>query len=413
MKEKQIRSEYLMIGCSVMIAFACLFFRSEAELSLILDRVIQFVLPIAAIGLFYKAWEIYQDKEQPFYKVILWSLSAMLVALVRPDNISKTVGSFKVFFVALLPLLAVELIIFAISKSWTKSVKNQGNKEKSRKYRFALWSAYFVLFVGFTVFLGVMWKNDYWQWYHLCFARPVLFVGFPMICIGVKRWLSSFDLETPMLHLVVYTFAFVAFVLLIMWADHGIGTIYMREEQMNVDRSVYYLVLANIIGLSGWSRAKFGKNVGIKKVLFALCLNIGIFGLSPLIKVISLMSKYLSETQLRSHEARYYNSMVFISETYGIWPLVLMTGLAVIVCVALAGWKKGTSKTNNLPIVLAIGFVVRMVLVLLQWHLKVLHVQVPFPFCGTGMMDIAVLLIMILGCCRSKERGGNITTVST
>lgn len=415
MKEKRIRSEYLMLGCSFIIAFTYLFFQSDAEMSLVLNRVLQFALPIAAVGLFYMAWKTYQDKEQSFGKVILWGVLAMLLAMVQVDHISRIVGSTKVFFVALIPLLAVELIVAAIGKSGLKSAKLLENNEKTRRCRFALWSIYFVLYVGFTVFLGVMWKNDYWQIYHLRFVMSVLFAGFPMICIGLKRWLSSLDFETPMLHFAVYAFGFITLVLLVMWADYGIGMLYMKEEQVNIDRTVYYLILANLIGLNRWSRMRFGKNAGMKKAIFTVCLNIGIFALSPLAKQFATMSQCLSEASVSAAEVHHYNSMIFISNEYGIWPLALITGLTVIVCIALVGWKQGTVRAvNQLPKMMAAGFIIRMILVLIQWYLKVPHVQVPFPFCGTGSMDIAFLVITVFGCgIPKKVKSRKITTAST
>ena len=442
MKDKLIRSEYLILGCSLAIAVIYLFCKSDGDMLLGLSLLFRYLMPMVSVGLFYMAWATYKNKKSSFQEVLFWSIAAMLTAMVRLDHLDEMLGCFKVFIFAISPILIVEVINVGIrgvvnnwkllivieticvlgivnfiyivvldmtladefilptvftggAAVWSWLLNRPGNMKEKKKGQFVIWNMYLVLFVALTILLAAIWDNGYWEGYHICFVLSMLLAGFPMICVGLKRWLQSLRFEIPMLHSVMFFVLYVVVVLLTMWADYGIRTIYMTEEQANIDRMVYYLVAANVIGLSGWSKEADGISGGLYKTVFAFGLNAVILVLSPILKGFSIMWGYLSATEAWAKEARYYNSMVFITETYGIWPLALMVVLLLMVCVVLVGWKKEQWPMKRLACFLAVGYSIRMLVVLVQWWCKVPHIQIPFPFCGTGNLDLSVLVLLI------------------
>ena len=442
MGKNVIKNEYLMFVSAFIISFTYWLAKADGELTYALSLLLQYLIPIVSVGLFYVAFKVYQNQKYSIRSVMLISVLAMLVALMDIHRLNEVFGRFKIFAFVLSPILVVEVIhnvlkecvktrkivvlletvivftmviliyeaflstsfleepvvpiVFTlIGGVWAYILNLQIAEPKRKNLQLVVWSGWLGMFTAFTVLLASLWENDYWVRFHLCVLNAILLVGFPVLCIMAMKYIWSLKFETEILRWMSGSILSLVLVLAVMWLDHITSGIYMRQEQMNMDRSLYYLILANLIVLSSgtWKQ----------KVCRGGVLNIGVLACSPLLKELKMFTDYVSTAYPWDKEARYFNTMVFISESYGLFPLALMTVFLMLACVALITNKEQDKTKSTILRVVAAGYGVRLVLVLVQWWFKFPHIQVSFPFCGTSVLDIVVLWILLQWNVRTKE----------
>lgn len=423
-----------LLICPVISAGLYLFYKSGGDLDNFFHILVPHLIAMLSMVCVYMAWKAYWEGRM--MDVMLLSAAAIGIALIDHLDAEDTWGRVKIFMYWTLPILMVEslnpafrrwirnkkyvcvlhvvcvcvvvnfvygailhealgcepvipLAFGCVSALWSWILNFANGKAEKRNLKLLVWFVWMLLFAGLTVLLAVVWDNSCWIRFHLNLCAPFLLVMFPVICAWLRRtFCSKWTVKASVLYLLI--------VLAIAWADYGLRSVYSEAAgEVSIDRTLYYLLVGNAIGLSRFSLTEHRINRR-ETLICGLVFNMGMLLASPFRRGWSVMLRWLAERSTWAEMAAENNSLLQMTNEHGAWLLLVFVVLLLITCVTL--WQLATKKVcmSDFARYLVLAFGIRMLLVIVEWFFKVPYCDLPAPFYGTGFFDIIILMFYVL-----------------